>query len=179
MSGSILSRHIYLVGFMGAGKTTVGEALARELSVTFTDLDHFLESETGLSIVQIFAELGEPVFRRMESEALLRLSQTPAQVISLGGGTFCRPEAVEALNGAGITIWLDCPFSAAMARCRRDHHPRPLAANEAQARILFEQRRQFYSQAHLRVATGDRSVPAVLHDLLDGLRWLGEPKAAP
>jgi shikimate kinase len=145
---------IYLVGFMGCGKSTVGRALAEELGWYFSDLDEDIEQSAGISIAQIFDTKGEAAFREMETESLRKRVHTVQsgrpQVVSLGGGAFLNEENFELVSNNGVTVWLDCPFSMIERRVFGETH-RPLARNPQQLRDLFEKRRDGYARADFRV----------------------------
>ncbi len=145
---------IYLVGFMGAGKSTIGRRLAQQLGWTFADLDDDIEASEKRSISAIFATEGEEYFRRLESEALLRRvgrirAGTPT-VLALGGGAFTRVQNREAIAGHGISIWLDCPLDRLWERVSRDSH-RPLAHDRARFEELYHSRAAVYALADYRV----------------------------
>jgi len=105
---------IYLVGFMGCGKSTVGRALADELGWSFFDLDHEIESGAGSSINEIFDQQGEPVFRALEASALAKrvnaVKSGRPQVIALGGGALMDDKNFELIMNHGVVVWLDTPF---------------------------------------------------------------------
>src|ERR1039458_2871385 len=101
---------IYLLGFMGSGKSTVGKLLATKLGWPFIDLDTVIEAGQGLSIRAIFENSGEVFFRQLERAALTETSKSEPAVIALGGGTFAQPPNVDLIRETGgITVWLDCP----------------------------------------------------------------------
>ena len=141
---------IYLVGFMGCGKSTVGAQLADEFGWRFLDLDRAIEQQQGKSIVDIFETQGEPGFRQIESEAIQHLIKETekgrATVAALGGGAFPWPGNRERLEDSGVTIWLDVPFARIEARIASETH-RPLARDPVRFRQLFDVRRQAYSKA--------------------------------
>ncbi len=145
---------IYLVGFMGTGKTTVGRLLADRLGWHFLDLDEEIEREQGRSIAEIFAAEGEERFRAIETAALrkhLRVVRSGRPVVvALGGGTFCRPENVRLLEDNGVTIWLDCPLDVARRRVEKDS-TRPLARDPERFAELYESRRSSYCGADYRI----------------------------
>ncbi len=147
---------ICLAGFMGCGKTTIGQRLARQLGWRFVDLDTGIEERAGLPITEIFERLGEPVFRQMEHEQLLEALGRAAEqdvptVLALGGGTFAQPPNMTLLKqNGGPVIWLDCPVEKLLERCVT-MSDRPLFRDEASFRKLYEQRRPFYQQADYRV----------------------------
>jgi shikimate kinase len=149
---------IYLVGFMGCGKSTVGSALADELGWSFIDLDREIEEREGTTIAQIFDERGEPAFRSIETAALRNrvhnVQSGRPQVISLGGGAFHSEENFELIANNGVTVWLDCPFSHIERRVAGETH-RPLARDPEQLRNLFDSRRDGYARAEYRVEVLD------------------------
>src|ERR1044072_7245880 len=132
-------RPIFLVGFMGAGKTTVGRVLARKLKRNFFDLDSVIELREGKSIQQIFSDLGEPEFRRIEREAIQSCRELKNAVIALGGGAYIPEENRNALGVIGITVWLDCPLEICLERLSGDES-RPLLGAEVEMRALHDKR---------------------------------------
>jgi shikimate kinase len=149
---------IYLVGFMGCGKSTIGRMLAEHLGWPFEDLDEEIERERRETISEIFEKYGEAEFRRIEAETLRsrvrRVESGRPLVLALGGGAFTRQENVELLKENGITIWLDCPLEVMQVRVARSEH-RPLARDSEKFEELFSVRRAAYEQAEFRVQVGD------------------------
>lgn len=145
---------ILITGFMGAGKTTIGAALARRLDCLMLDLDEYITRREGRSIQAIIDEEGEAQFREIETRALREaLEKDEARVLALGGGTWMSA-GNRALIAAhkGLTVWLDTPFELCWQRIiRAGGDTRPLARDTEQARRLYESRRALYSLAPLRV----------------------------
>lgn len=141
---------------MGCGKTTVGQLLARQMGWHFVDLDTVIEERAGLSIPRIFERMGEPGFRELEHEVLVRIlgeavTRERPTVVALGGGTFAQPQSSAALRDASCSIvWLDCPIEELLARCATITN-RPLFRDEKSFRQLYEARLPFYQQADFRV----------------------------
>lgn len=160
---------IYLVGFMGCGKSTVGRALADELGWSFIDLDQEIEEREGATIAEIFDQRGEPVFRGIETDTLRKrihnVQSGRPQVVSLGGGTFISEENYQLVANNGVTVWLDCPFSHIVRRVAGETH-RPLARDPAQLRTLFESRRDGYARAEYRVEVLDDDTRAAVARIL-------------
>lgn len=160
---------IYLVGFMGCGKSTVGRALAEELGWAFIDLDEEIEKREGTTIASIFDTRGEDAFREMECEALRERIRTVQmgrpQVISLGGGAFVEDENCELAINNGVTVWIDCPFSMVERRVAGETH-RPLARDPDQLKSLFESRRASYSRADFRVEVQDDDARSAVAQIL-------------
>lgn len=156
---------IYLVGFMGSGKTTVGQCLAEALGWGFVDIDNDIEATAGKPIPRIFDEDGEPEFRRIEAEALeARVSQAERgrpMVIALGGGAFVQERNAKLIAPHGISVWLDCPWELVSDRVSRAEN-RPLARDPEAFERLFHSRRAAYSKADIQVRiTTDDPAPAV------------------
>ncbi|MGE5568830.1 MAG: shikimate kinase [Rhodospirillales bacterium] len=150
---------IYLVGFMGSGKSTVGRLLADRLGWTFVDLDEEIEAEQKATIAEIFEKFGEERFRELETEAIRKRVKMVRcgrpMVIALGGGAFVREENYELLNDHGVTVWLDCPLEIAWRRVAQCPN-RPLAKDCARFAELLEARRPAYARAEYRIEiTGD------------------------
>jgi shikimate kinase len=159
---------LYLVGFMGSGKTTVGPLVADELGWSFTDVDVDIVAEQRMSIPEIFEQRGEPEFRRLESELILsrvRIVQCGRPlVMALGGGAFTQKNNYELLDENGVTVWLDCPFDIVRERVGNDPN-RPLARDPQAMSELFQLRREAYERADFRVdATPDPAT--VCHSIL-------------
>jgi shikimate kinase len=141
---------------MGAGKTTVGQALADAMGWRFADLDMLIEQREGCSIREIFETRGEPEFRRLEGEAIVRCRQLSRAVIALGGGAYIAETNRARLREIGLTVWLDCPLEVCLRRITGDA-ARPLLRSREEMCELFERRRTAYGLADLVIETGDRS----------------------
>jgi len=149
---SPVNKHVYLTGFMGAGKTTVGRALAKLLGWPFVDLDSRIASEHGMTIAEIFAERGEHAFRRLESLALQSLNDSPALVVATGGGVLSSPESRDWIRDHGTAVWLDVPYEVLLERLNAEERgARPLFENESQARELFALRHDQYGDSDLQI----------------------------
>jgi len=157
-------RLLFLVGFMGSGKTTVGRLLAQRLGWEFADLDEIVEQQLGRTINEIFAEHGEAYFRQAEAgvlEQLLARAEEAPLVVALGGGTFAQAVNVERLRQiGGVTFWLHCPVEELQRRCRSVNN-RPLFRDPASFRQLYEQRLSYYQQADICI-DAHRSDPALV-----------------
>ena len=160
---------IYLVGFMGCGKSSVGRALADELGWSFIDLDEDIEKCAGAAVAHIFDTQGEANFRALETEALNKRVQIARsgqpQVISLGGGAFTIEQNVELVLNHGVTVWLDAPLDVIKRRIAQETH-RPLARDPVRMKELFEQRRRAYARADYRIETGEDDPAAIVSRIL-------------
>lgn len=129
-------KRVFLIGYMGAGKTTLGKALAAEMGLEFIDLDHFIESRQHKTVKEIFAEVGEDGFRKIERASLEEVSQFEDIVISLGGGTPCFFDNMEVVNNAGISVYLKPTEEVLLMRLIKGKHKRPLLADKSDDEIL-------------------------------------------
>jgi len=159
---------VYLVGFMGAGKSTVARSLGRRLGWRVEDIDELVEAQERCPVSEIFATRGERYFRVAERDVLRRLMLADHIVVATGSGTYVDGENRAAINANGAAIWLDLPWTAAVARVPADGR-RPLAQDRARFEALFQARRLAYQEAHLRL---DATCPVeeLVERILD---WLG------
>jgi shikimate kinase len=160
---------LYLVGFMGAGKSAIGHLLADELGWSFADVDEDIEKAQGASIADIFDTRGEQEFRILEREAIRkRIREVECGkplVLALGGGAFVDPENRKLLEERGVTIWLDCPFPRICARLNGQTH-RPLARDPEKFRRLFDDRRDCYGMAEHRIEADTDDTAAIVAQIL-------------
>jgi thiamine-phosphate diphosphorylase len=151
-------RRIFLVGFMGSGKTSVGRRVAQRLEVPFVDLDEEIERASGLTVRALFETKGEAAFRSHEAALLQASAALPAAVVATGGGAFTFEENRRVIRGLGPSIFLDLPFAALRGRLG-GKTDRPLFSSAAAAAALWSQRQPAYLEADVRVAlTGRESL---------------------
>ena len=164
---------VILIGFMGAGKTSVGKALSRRLGWEFDDLDDRVMEREARSIEEIFRSSGEIHFRYIEHEALRNLlsdSQPGSRIIALGGGAFVQGDNRSLIEASGgKTVFLDAPVEELWQRCQTGQPIRPLRGDFEQFRQLYEQRRPCYLRASLRVETGDKDVETIAAEVESSL----------
>jgi shikimate kinase len=161
---------IYLVGFMGAGKTTIGRELARRLETPFFDLDELVEAAEEMSIKEIFAAHGEPYFRKRERDLLRTTRYVERGVIATGGGTFAFDENIQFIQAEGYSVYLSAPFSLVMSRSRDKSAERPMFRSDDAALDLFLSRLKFYKLADQTVEIREDQPPAeIVERLLHGL----------
>jgi len=164
---------IYLVGFMGAGKSTVGDRLADRLEFEFRDLDEMIEGRTGKTIPQIFRDDGEDRFRELETETLREQSQSSKPLIlATGGGVPANEKNRRILEESGTTIYLDVDFDVIYERVQEGEH-RPLVPDGEEAydqlRSLWEDRQSCYREADFVVSLSDESPETVVRELQNRL----------
>jgi shikimate kinase len=167
-------RAVFLVGFMGAGKTTVGRLLAESLGWRFEDLDDRIRAREGRSIPEIFAQSGEAEFRRCElaalRELLAELRFGPPTVAALGGGAFAQAKIIDLLEQSGnLTVFLDAPLEELWRRCTSDGVERPLLRQRSEFEQLYQKRRPYYLRAQLRVDTASRSPDKIVEEITGSL----------
>lgn len=170
-SGSDLPARVYLVGFMGCGKTRIGRLVADALGRGFLDVDAMIRDQAGQSIREIFEQHGEKAFRAMETECLGRTEAWSDVVIATGGGVMASETNRELLRRLGATVWLNVPFDVIVGRMSAyGRRQRPLLDDEDAARNLYEERLSSYRQADLeiQIAAGEDAaqVAARILDLI-------------
>jgi shikimate kinase len=145
------NQHLYLTGYRGTGKSTVGVALARQLDRPVIDLDQVIEANAGKSIRQIFDAGGEILFRNLESEALITVSQSDPAVISLGGGTILSEENRQVIKQTGFCVWLTANAETIVERINADaataeNRPALTSLDQlSEIRKLLRARNDFYA----------------------------------
>lgn len=175
--GSAASQHgvdrtIVLVGLMGAGKTTVGRRLARQLNLPFVDSDHEIEKAAGMSVAEIFECFGEDDFRSGERRVIERLLDGKPQIVATGGGAFINDATRALIKERGLSIWLDADIDVLVERTgRRDTRPLLKTGNpkEILARLAKE-RSPYYEQADLKVTSSSGPHDDVVEDILVALK---------
>lgn len=141
---------------MGAGKTTTGRTLAQKMGWGFIDLDEVIEAQVGKSVQQIFADLGEEEFRRLERSTLKSCSELERMVVSLGGGAYISEENRRIIDNAGVAILLECPVEVCLSRVECDGS-RPLLRDEVDVRALYERRMPYYRLADFSVNSAENT----------------------
>jgi shikimate kinase len=170
---------VFLVGFMGAGKSSVGRALGQHLNWMFEDLDDRIVARERRTVAEIFRNSGESEFRRAERAALQQILEElrggVAKIIALGGGAFVQEENAALLQASGVpAVFLDAPVEELWQRCsaqaRETGAQRPLLQSQEQFRKLYAARRRSYSRAGVEVPTGGRPVEAIAAEIARTLR---------
>ena len=164
-------QHIYLVGFMGAGKSTVGREIALKLARPFLDLDSEIEKAETLSVREIFERYGEARFRELERAHLKRLSQEPPAVIALGGGAFVDAANRAVVESSGVAVWLEASLASIQERIKPDG-TRPLMKDPEQFRMLYERRCPSYRLAKVHVRTDNRLPDSIAEEIVQRVTTL-------
>ena len=162
-------RHVYLTGFMGAGKSAVGRELAARLGLRFVDLDDRIVERAGREIATIFDELGEATFRDLESEELGRVADEAASVVATGGGVVERASNVRRMEATGTVVYLKADFDLLARRAGTDRGPsRPLFRDPEAARRRLRRRRPAYERCELSVELDAAQSPRDIAALIAG-----------
>ncbi|NBC66612.1 MAG: shikimate kinase [Bacteroidetes bacterium] len=172
MSKPKLSHPVFLCGMMGSGKSTIGEKLADKLGVPFEDLDSVIEETEGMSIPEIFEQKQEKGFRRIERNQLIQLAGDVKGVLALGGGSLQNQQIVDHLKIYGWLIFIDASRADILNRLS-DPTGRPMleSVDAIAERInsLFDERLQYYEQAHFSIQTENKSVDEITTEIVKKL----------
>jgi shikimate kinase len=146
---------IYIVGFMGAGKTTAGRELAARIDAPFFDLDELIESAEKVSIKEIFAQHGEAYFRKRERDVLRSTRHLESAVIATGGGTFAFDENIQFIQSEGLSVYLSAPYSLLRSRMGDKAAERPLFRDDVAAHELYNSRIRYYRMSNITIEIRD------------------------
>lgn len=161
--------NIVLCGFMGSGKTVVGNELSKIMGRKFVDTDEFIEQEQGVAIKAIFATHGEDYFRDLEFECCKKVSELKNCVVSTGGGALTFERNVEALKNNGKIVFLDASFDVICDRIGNSNN-RPLFQDREKARALYDERKSKYLHAADYVVNGDMSARKTAMEIAEMFR---------
>lgn len=164
--------NLYLVGFMGTGKTTVGRAAAMRLGFTFIDSDHEIERAAGKTIARIFAEDGEPAFRRMERTFIESGHPATGRVVACGGGLVVQPGMLELLQAHGVVVCLHATLETILSRTSGSNHRPLLDVTDPAERIraLYAEREPVYRRAGSVILTDGRPLLEVVGHVVRAYR---------
>lgn len=173
--------NLYLIGMMGAGKSTVGQVIAKTLGYRFFDTDTVIEQATGQSIREIFASMGESEFRQLETQVLAELSAYTRLVVATGGGIVSQQKNWSYLRH-GLVIWLNVPIEVLFQRLKKDT-TRPLLQTDdplAKLQLLLQERRSLYAQADIEMpVSAGESAEQVADRILLTIPSVLRPETAP
>lgn len=161
------NKTIFLCGFMGCGKTTVGKELAKALGCSFSDLDELIALRDGRTIPEIFAQSGEEYFRTLESRLIAEKAEEGSGVVALGGGAVLKKENAEAAKRGGAVVFIDTPFEVCYGRICGDKN-RPLAANAGKDELLqrYNSRLEAYNSAASFTVPGCGSPQQIVREIM-------------
>jgi shikimate kinase len=170
-------RNIFLCGFMATGKSSVGKQLAAKMHYQFVDMDALIESETGMTIPQIFSSQGEPAFRALESRMVERIAGWTGYVVATGGGTIVNSQNLETLKRCGVVVCLTADVQTILLRAGKGDTRPMLQGGDRLERIrqLLEQREPFYAQADIIVDTSPLNISQVVRRILERLQEFAFP----
>jgi shikimate kinase len=158
---------IYLVGFMGCGKTTVGRELARRMERPFFDLDELVEAAEEMTIKELFGEKGEPYFRKRERDILRSTRYLAAGVVATGGGTFTFDDNIQFIQAEGLSIYLSVPFNVLINRIGDKAAERPLFRDDLATHELYTSRLRYYKMSDLALDIREsETIPEVVERIL-------------
>ena len=159
---------IFLVGFSGAGKTTLGKQLAEKLNYDFFDIDELIEQSEGISISTIFEKKGEIAFRKIENKVLTKTIFFPKTVIACGGGTPCFHDNMDFMLKQGTVIYLKVTEEELGTRIQNSDTPRPLFSDSKEyeksvrrIKIMLEERKKDYQRAHITIENSNKDTEAL------------------
>ncbi len=159
---------IYLIGYMGCGKTTLGRKLAEHAGLQFIDMDDYIEKRNCKTVPQIFAEDGEAEFRKKENKALKELSEFTGVVIATGGGAPCFFDNMDLMNRTGKTIFLNIDPKILASRLMESKTERPLIKGKSKDELVdfidetLKKRNEFYTRAHFQITRPDMDLDEVM-----------------
>lgn len=157
---------IYLIGFMGSGKTTVGRELAGRVGTPFFDLDELIEAAEKMTVREMFERFGEPYFRKRERDLLRSTRNLDAAVIATGGGTFTFDDNIQFIQSEGLSVYLSAPYALLRARVGSKAAERPLFRDDLAAHELFANRLRYYRMADITIEVREEETPAEIVERL-------------
>lgn len=163
---------IYLIGYMGSGKSTVGELLAGQMKLDFIDFDRYIENEVGKTIADIFETQGEDKFRELEHKYLKKVLSKDNVVVSLGGGTPCFHNNIELINASGTSVYLEMDVNTLVKRLSKARNKRPLIRdlNDEELKYFIEanleKRRSVYQKAKYIIQEENKTIEQIIEYII-------------
>ncbi len=169
-------KRVFLVGYMGVGKTTIGKLLSKELDVEFIDLDKYIENRYRKTIQEIFAQKGEAKFRIIEREMLREVATFQDVLISTGGGTPCFFNNMDVMNQLGVTVFIKASVDQLMSRLLASKNVRPIIHNKTPEELKdfvtkhLAEREVYYSKAKLTYPTEQLESKGQIDETIKGIK---------
>ena len=162
--------NLYLVGFMGSGKSTVGKIIAYKTGYKFVDIDKLIEERENKTIPQIFKEYGESYFRQLEKHIIQEFTEKSGYIVSTGGGLGADIENMKKMKKSGTVVWLDVSLDEILKRTEKDSTERPLLKNPREKiEKLYKDRKKVYSMADIHIKAENKSPEEIAQEILD--KW--------
>lgn len=161
---------VYLCGFMGCGKTTIGKILAEKLGCEFYDMDEYIVEREGMKIPEIFAEKGERYFRGAETDAIRQLAEKRG-IIACGGGAMLKKENAEIAAENGITVYIDVPFAVCYGRISGDkNRPIVMSNTKEELEFIYDSRIPLYRENSAVTVSGDGTAEEIAERISDAIK---------
>jgi shikimate kinase len=163
-------KNIYLVGFMGSGKSTVGKILAEKLNMNFIDIDKLIEEKEGMKIKDIFEQKGESYFRELERKQIEAIVNQEGLVVSTGGGLGANLDNMNLMKKNGDVVWLDVSLNTVLDRLKNDQDRPLLKQPTEKIRQLFEERKNVYRLANIRINADKKTPSQIVEEILTKIK---------
>ncbi len=162
-------KNIYLVGFMGCGKSTVGKLLSEKTGMEFVDIDQMIEEQERRKISEIFEKEGESYFRQKEKEMLEKILHKEGLIVSTGGGLGADAKNMKKMKQSGVVIWLDASIETILKRTESDTERPLLKQPYQQLKKLYEDRKEIYKMADVHINVDSKSPEEIVQEIME--RW--------
>jgi shikimate kinase len=163
-------KNIYLIGFMGSGKSTVGKILAEKLNMNFVDIDKLIEEKEGMRIKDIFEQKGESYFRELERKQIEAIVNQEGLVVSTGGGLGANLGNMNLMKKNGDVVWLDVSLNTVLDRLKNDQDRPLLKQPTEKIRQLFEERKNVYRLANIRINADKKTPSQIVEEILTKIK---------
>jgi len=163
-------KNIYLVGFMGSGKSTVGKILAEKLNMNFVDIDKLIEEKEGMKIKDIFEQKGESYFRELERKQIEAVVKQEGLVVSTGGGLGANLDNMNFMKKNGDVVWLDVSLNTVLDRLKNDQDRPLLKQPTEKIKQLFEERKNVYRLANIRINADKKTPSQIVEEILTKIK---------
>jgi len=163
-------KNIYLVGFMGSGKSTVGKILTEKLNMNFVDIDKLIEEKEGMKIKDIFEQKGESYFRELERKQIEAIVKQEGLVVSTGGGLGANLDNMNFMKKNGDVVWLDVSLNTVLDRLKNDQDRPLLKQPTEKIKQLFEERKNVYRLANIRINADKKTPSQIVEEILTKIK---------